>query len=218
MPDGGTIMADWFKMYEDGLNEERLLSVMVDEPLVLGIWVWVLTQCCKDKSDTFDMSDRIKSGAIRKLNVSLDTFDTAMNLLNEIGYIYLGDEQVTVPQWDTRQSDYIKRSVRTPTVQCSSRGEKSRGEKRRKYSKAFESFWEHYPRKQNKAKAMDAWKKMGCDEDANVITEAIKKQSRTIFADKEMQHIPHGSTWINGERWEDDISSGGNSQNCEVRG
>jgi len=93
-----------------------------------------------------------------------------------------------------------------------SRGEAEKEEKvsvssnrRRKYSAEFEEFWSVYPRKQNKGKAFDAWQKMGCENEKDSIVAAITKQTEVIFKTKEMKHIPHGSSWINAERWQDEI-------------
>jgi len=200
-------MADWFKMYENGLDEERLVSVLQDEPLTLSVWVWILTQCCKDKSDRFEVSDRIKRGFTLKMNLGVDTFDTALNLLQEIGYVQVENSEVIVPQWDKRQSEYCQKRVRTLSGETPPRGEESRRDKKRIYSVAFNDFWEHYPRKQNKKKAYDSWAKQKLDDRSKELIAAIQKQTQTIYKGQEMRYIPHGATWINQKRWEDDCTA-----------
>lgn len=70
----------------------------------------------------------------------------------------------------------------------------------------FDEFWTAYPRKTDKAKAKTAWAK------------AIKKNdpARLISAassfaiakrETEQRFIPHPTTWLNGERWEDEIDN-----------
>ena len=204
----GKTMANWYKSYETGLDEERLIYVLAEEPLALSVWVWILTQCCKDRRGNISMDKWIKRGATHKLNINEQVFDTALNLLNEVNYIAYEDGKITVLQWENRQSDYCNRiGVRTPTVDSTSRGEEKRREKRRVYSKGFNEFWNYYPRKQNKGKAMDAWTKMGCEKDVELIIQAIQSQNKTVFRDKEIQFIPLASSWINGERWDDETSS-----------
>lgn len=70
---------------------------------------------------------------------------------------------------------------------------------------AFNSFWEAYPRHVNKAKALEKFKvkcktKMMYD----CIMTGLKKQKPTKQW-QEIQYIPHPTTWLNGERWNDEI-------------
>ena len=34
---------------------------------------------------------------------------------------------------------------------------------------------------------------------------AIAVQNKTVWKDKDQQYIPHPSTWLNGQRWEDEV-------------
>lgn len=72
----------------------------------------------------------------------------------------------------------------------------------------FELFWKAYPRKTNKAFARKAFFKLKPDNDMLAkMTRAIEMQKRTVWTDKDPQYIPHPSTWLNGERWEDEVTS-----------
>ncbi len=68
-------------------------------------------------------------------------------------------------------------------------------------------FWEAYPRKAgNKQKALQAFKK--ADVSLDVLLEAIEAQKNTPQWQKDGgQFIPYPTTWLNGRRWEDEISS-----------
>jgi hypothetical protein len=74
----------------------------------------------------------------------------------------------------------------------------------------FDDFWKAYPRKTNKGFARKVFEKLKVD-DAMLtkMIQAIYVQNKNVWKDKDQQYIPHPSTWLNGERWEDDISSFG---------
>lgn len=68
----------------------------------------------------------------------------------------------------------------------------------------FPEFWSAYPKKREKKKARDAWKRKKLDARADeIITDVqtrIEKDGQWIEG-----YIPHPTTYINGERWEDEI-------------
>ncbi len=71
---------------------------------------------------------------------------------------------------------------------------------------AFKRFWSVYPRHTNKKKAFDVFVKKCTDETV------LQKMLSAIVDYKETEQwqnerfIPHASTWLNGERWEDEIN------------
>ena len=68
----------------------------------------------------------------------------------------------------------------------------------------FDAFWSAYPRKVAKGHARKAFDKACKIADPIAILTAVKKfADATQGTDK--QFIPHPTTWLNGERWEDDI-------------
>lgn len=72
----------------------------------------------------------------------------------------------------------------------------------------FEQFWKAYPKKTNKAFAKKVFDKLKVDEPLlTKMVQALAAQSKTIWKDKDPQYIPHPSTWLNGERWEDEVST-----------
>jgi hypothetical protein len=70
----------------------------------------------------------------------------------------------------------------------------------------FDDFWKAYPRKTNKGFAKKVFEKLKVD-DAMLtkMIQAIHAQNKTVWKDKDQQYIPHPSTWLNGERWDDEI-------------
>ena len=68
----------------------------------------------------------------------------------------------------------------------------------------FNDFWNLYPRKVGKGHARLAFKKACEKEDPIKILLAVKEFAEVIEG-KEKQFIPHPTTWLNGERCDDDI-------------
>ena len=69
----------------------------------------------------------------------------------------------------------------------------------------FNTFWAAYPRKAGKKTAQAAWAKIK-NPDIDLILDAISKQKKTIQWTKEKgSFIPHPTTWLNQERWNDDV-------------
>jgi len=79
---------------------------------------------------------------------------------------------------------------------------------RPKTENAFEDFWQAYPRRIGKGTARAAFAKALTLSDAETIVSAARfYASFCKETGIEQQYIPHPSTWLNGERWEDDLES-----------
>ena len=74
--------------------------------------------------------------------------------------------------------------------------------------KLFAQFWEAYPRKTNKQKAESAFKKLNVTEELlEQILDAIERQKKSDqWTEDGGRYIPHPSTWLNGKRWEDEVT------------
>jgi len=71
----------------------------------------------------------------------------------------------------------------------------------------FEEFWDIYPRKIGKAKCVKKFTNLCRDiETGKLIIEGLKKYNN-IYSTRARKYIPHPSTWLNEERWLDDIES-----------
>ncbi len=75
----------------------------------------------------------------------------------------------------------------------------------------FNRFWEAYPKKVAKEVARKAFEKVSPDEVLlAVILKAIDAQKSTAQWTRDGgQYIPNPATWLNQERWEDEIPTGG---------
>lgn len=72
----------------------------------------------------------------------------------------------------------------------------------------FQTFWEAYPRKCNKARAVRAFRRKVKYEELPKIMACLEAQKRTEQWRKDGgSFIPHPSTWLNDERWKDEIQA-----------
>lgn len=72
-------------------------------------------------------------------------------------------------------------------------------------SATFDNFWRLYPRKVARKYASDCWKRLTEAQKVAAIR-AVELHAKAWAAEgRQMSVIPHASTWIHGERWEDEI-------------
>ena len=70
----------------------------------------------------------------------------------------------------------------------------------------FEKFWQEYPRKVSKAQAKKTFFKKCTNKDTyNAIMDGLHKAISYQWQNREQQYIPHPTTWLSQNRWEDDI-------------
>lgn len=69
----------------------------------------------------------------------------------------------------------------------------------------FDLFWQMYPRRVAKVAAQKAWAKLKAPERAAAI--AALPAHVESWSGRDMEHIPHGSTWLNGKRFEDELTT-----------
>jgi hypothetical protein len=67
----------------------------------------------------------------------------------------------------------------------------------------FKKFWELYPRKIAKLATERAWKKLTLKQIDSIA--AVYKAHLLRWKYKEIQFVPHASTWLNQRRWEDEL-------------
>lgn len=70
----------------------------------------------------------------------------------------------------------------------------------------FETWYEHYPRKEAPARARKAYEKAIRKPGVNseLLLHAVRRYAAMVTAEsKERQFIPHPATWLNDERWRD---------------
>lgn len=70
----------------------------------------------------------------------------------------------------------------------------------------FDDFWTLYPKRVARKDAVKAWGRLSEAQQVEAITAAASW--RRVWADKDQQFIPHGATWLNGERFYDELPAG----------
>ena len=72
----------------------------------------------------------------------------------------------------------------------------------------FATFWESYPRKVGKKKAFMVWKRKRCwnGQFDTIMDKLAEYKASDQWQREKGQYIPHPSTWLEGERWNDEIS------------
>jgi len=72
----------------------------------------------------------------------------------------------------------------------------------------FEDFWAEYPKKKDKAKAKAKWKSKKLDSKAEIILEDVRNRKVNDYdwRKEDGKYIPYPSTYLNGKRWEDEIT------------
>lgn len=68
----------------------------------------------------------------------------------------------------------------------------------------FEGFWQAYPRRVAKAAALRAFCRAMHKTDIVTLLDAIAKQRAAGLFD-EMRYVPYPATWLNQERWGDEV-------------
>lgn len=69
----------------------------------------------------------------------------------------------------------------------------------------FESFWEIYPKHQDKKKAKQKFLKLCTDEKKYQEIMQGLRNVLPVWAKKDNKYIPMPTTWLNGERWNDEV-------------
>lgn len=101
----------------------------------------------------------------------------------------------------------LKSKAKNPPKAPQGAGNPKRAEKSipRHKPERFEKFWTYYPRGESRKAAVKAWDKLAPD-DAMIdkMAAALKRQMKSEDWQRGIG-IPYASTWINGQRWEDEV-------------
>ena len=74
---------------------------------------------------------------------------------------------------------------------------------------SFNTFWKEYPRKVGKGAARKSFEKAMKKADLKTILDAVKAQRQSPqWTKDDGQFIPHPATWLNQERWADEVQTG----------
>lgn len=123
-------------------------------------------------------------------------------------------DTVSFSQEDNNSNTKKEADTKVPTSE-KKKNTSSKKEQEEKYLEMFNEFWKLYPKKVDKANARKKWLRLKPnDELFKTIMSALENQiTFKKWHEIDKQYIPNPTTWINGERWEDEIKEAeGNSQ------
>ena len=69
----------------------------------------------------------------------------------------------------------------------------------------FNLFWAQYPRKVGKLTAQRSWQKMPDDHKQKALEAIVEHRKYWAAKGTDWEFIPHASTWLNQERFEDEL-------------
>jgi hypothetical protein len=69
----------------------------------------------------------------------------------------------------------------------------------------FENFWSQYPKKVGKLTAKRSWEKLSLDNQQKALEAIIEHRKYWVAKGTDWEFIPHASTWLNQERFEDEL-------------
>lgn len=72
-------------------------------------------------------------------------------------------------------------------------------------TQGFEQFWTLYPRRVAKKDALKAWNKLSDVEQTKAMHVIRSHVRQWEIEQREFHRIPHGATWLNGARFDDEL-------------
>lgn len=70
---------------------------------------------------------------------------------------------------------------------------------------SFDAFWRLYPKKVSKKDAIKAWAKIEPDKHPEIMQGLARHRVCDQWIKDQGQYIPNAATWLNAERWEDEV-------------
>lgn len=186
----------WIKLHKDLLND-RVFLRLPDASRALAPCLWLLAS--EQQGGEFDGSPEEIAFRVRQ---SEEWVRDALNPLIEAGFFLVCKQRASKPKASSQQP---------ATPETEERREETEEKPRKRgevsgFPPGFAAFWSLYPRRENKAKAAQAFARIRPDEaQLAAILAGLRRQ---IASDQWRrdggQFIPHPTTWLNGRRWEDE--------------
>lgn len=79
------------------------------------------------------------------------------------------------------------------------------GTTQQEHGVTFDDFWLLYPRRVAKLAARKAWARVDPQHYVEILTALVAW--RPIWAQRDSEYLPHPASWLNGERWTDELPS-----------
>lgn len=184
---------------------KRLLFNKKEMVIESGQGIFGLNQIVKDctnlKKEDSSKFKKYKTIYYRRLKILQNLGNVKLNPTNKFTLI-------TVINWDKYQG--IETQVKLKRNSSETQVKTNKNDKNIKNVKKevlFETFWNKYPNKKAKKKALQVWDKLLFEE--GLFEKIINALERFKFSkewkEKNGTFIPYPATWLNQERWKDEI-------------
>lgn len=212
----------WFRFYTETLDDIKILQLTDYE---YRMWTYLMAYACEVDSESGDCRCDVTSLSIR-CRTRVSHLKHAIETFQKLGIVSINESgNIVITNWSKRQfkSDNVYERVKKHREVTSKRNvsmavsetppdtdtdtEKTLCDR----TEGFEEFYQLYPLKRNPTRALKSWAKAvkKGNGTASAIMDALSKQiahkahlkSTGAFCPE----WPHPSTWLNDERWKDEI-------------
>lgn len=206
----------WFKHLSDARTNLKLIQVVMKHGIEgYGLW-WMCVELVAQQGE----KNRIKKEKCWKMTLARDSMmseERLMTLLQAFGEyrlldkigLEMGDLYIpSLKEYGDEYSEKVRRESRhqrDKVVLDKIRIDKNRLDKNILY---FDRFWTAYPRKIAKKDSLKSWCRIQNLDDSLMekIMSGLERQKLSNQW-RDAQYIPHPATWINQERWTDEIAT-----------
>lgn len=185
----------WVKLYRDILDDPDWHELDGDSAKIL-VMLWLIASEDETKQGLLP-DDRKLRFRLRITEKALEQSITKLSHWLERDDIELISERYQLDAPERAGEETEER--RGETDVCSPSASESADD-------GFGAFWNAYPKKVSKAAAVKAWKKAKAD--LQTVLNAIERAKVSAdWLNDGGRFIPHPATWLNGRRWEDELSA-----------
>lgn len=199
-------MKQWFKFYGgEYISDSKMKTLNAIER---SCWIMLLSYASISKVE----------GEVMYLTEEQLLIDSAAHMhdgdntgvlekFEKLGMISRGNiGQIVISHWRDRQSE--KALSEAERRSRSRERSKVKGEISQLQENQFSEFWNEYPRKVGKPKAFEKWCIINPSQELKTkILASVKEHAKSPQWQKDGgQYIPHPTTWLNQERWNDETT------------
>lgn len=217
----------WFKFYGgEYLSDPKMLALTACER---SCWLTLLCYASMSSDGVIRFLNEGQLMAQAGINFNEEEWIVTKGVLDhlqELGMIRQSNGEITILNWQKRQESYLTNAERQARFrekrksnakvtkesnESNARIEENRIEENRDIiEQGFNEFWEMYPRKIGKKAAMKVWFRLKLTPELrDKITSALKQHTKSEQWEKDAgRFVPHAATWLNGERWDDELKGG----------
>lgn len=208
-------------------TDDKILELPVAARLLfIGMWNFA------DDSGILKNNIKVLKAQIFPIDdINHEELLSLLKMMQKLGLILVNDDRtlIKIKNWDNHQkinrptpstyefvegsNDMLNDSSLNPHGVLTPNRKERKGIERNiknqttRKDELFDCFYKKYPRKVGKQHALKAFSKLS-EKDKELSVSAIDKhvvewrKSETL-----VEHIPHPASWLNGKRWEDDLSA-----------